>query len=77
MMDISKEYRTKIDSLSDEIVEAIAKTPGLPRTHHCPLQDSQESMAIHIEWLMATRDTARKNLARFERAKRRAISNLS
>jgi len=76
-MHIQKEYQTKIDSLSAEISEAIAKIPGLPRVHHCPLEDSQESVAYHLEMLMMTRDVARKNLDRYERARRRAIANLS
>ncbi len=76
-MDIRNEYKTKISSLSSEISEAIAKIPSLPRVHHCPGEESQESIAQHLEWLMATRENYRKGLAKYERARRAAIARLS
>ena len=76
-MDIRKEYQAKIDSLSTEIAESIAKIPELPSRSMGVFGESQESMAYHLEMLMMTRGVARKNLDRYERARARAIANLS
>jgi predicted component of type VI protein secretion system len=76
-MDIRKEYKAKISGLSSEISDAIAKIPSLPRVHHCPGEESQESIAQHLEWLMSTRESYRKSLAKYERARRDAIAHLS
>ena len=76
-MDIRKEYQAKIDSLSTEIAESIAKIPGLTTRSMGVFGESQESMAYHLEMLMMTRNVARKNLDRYEQARARAIANLS
>jgi len=76
-MNIQKEYQAKIDSLSAEISEAIAKIPSLPTKSRGVFGESQESIACHLEMLMTTRETARKNLNRYKRDRQRAISHLS
>tara|TARA_R110000765_G_scaffold199534_1_gene305110 strand:+ start:479 stop:709 length:231 start_codon:yes stop_codon:yes gene_type:complete len=76
-MNIVKEYHAKIDTLSVEIAESIAKIPSLPREHHDPGVETHLSMATHLEWLILTRDIMEKGLSAYQKAHRLAVANLS